>query len=305
MTFDQIRTFLTVIECGSISTASNVLFASQSTISSRIKLLEEELAVQLLIRNKGVRNIELTPHGKAFIPIAQQWLSLWQDTKRITEQGKIQTLNIGSVDLINNFTFFPLYQRYLSQYPNTKLCVNTFHSPEIHSLIENRIIDIGFVFSQVKYQNIISKPVYREKMYLICHQESDYYDNIHPTDLDIENEIYLRWGADFEQWHHAHWDPHRHPVITVNTGSLIARYLDKPGYWAIAPMSLVSHIKEFYHIACYQIQEPPPPRICYLLTHRYAKPSLMETIKIFEQEVTDFVSSNANICRFESWMLEK
>ena len=36
MTFEQIETFLTVIEYGKINTASEILFVSQSTISSRI-----------------------------------------------------------------------------------------------------------------------------------------------------------------------------------------------------------------------------------------------------------------------------
>lgn len=305
MTFEQIKTFLAIVEFGNISAASEALYVSQSAISSRIQLLEEELGVQLLIRNKGIRTIELTSYGESFIPLAHQWLSLWQDSKKLKTSEKIQELHIGSVDLINSFTFAPLYERYLRNYPNTKLGLHTFHSSEIHTLVANRNVDIGFVFSEMKYPDLISKPVYREKMYLICNQESHYYDHIHPKELDIKNEIFLKWGADFQQWHNIHWNPHDYPLITVNTRSLISRYLSIPERWAIAPMSLVSYLKPFYNIACYQIQEPPPPRICYQLTHRYIKPSLINTLEIFEREVVDFIQSNENICRFEPWMLEK
>ena len=68
---------------------------------------------------------------------------------------------------------------------------------------------------------------------------------------------------------------------------------------------LVSSLKKLYNnIVCYKIQTPPPPRICYQLTHRYPKPSLIETINRFEDELLCFINSNTNICRFEPWMLE-
>ena len=305
MTFEQIETFLTIVECGTISNAADILFVSQSTVSNRIKLLEEELAIQLIIRKKGIHSVELTPHGKEFINIAKQWILLWNDTHNIKSLGKIQTLNIGSVDIINNFTFVPLFQKYLKLYKNTKLSINTFHSSEIHTLVENHSIDIGFVFSQIRYKDIISKPVYRELMYLICHKDSNYYDNIHPSQLDKEKEIFLRWGQEYQQWHDLHWNPYGNSLITVNTGFLLSHYLNTPDNWAIAPMSVISALKQFYDIACYRLADSPPPQICYQLTHRYPKSSHIEAINIFENELLKFIKSNENICRFEPWMLEK
>ena len=53
MTLDQIRYFLTVVDCGSFSKAASQLFLSQSTISYQIKALEEELGFPLLTRTSG------------------------------------------------------------------------------------------------------------------------------------------------------------------------------------------------------------------------------------------------------------
>lgn len=304
MTFEQIETFLNIIESGNISKASEVLFVSQSTISSRIQMLEEELGIQLVIRKKGIRKVELTSHGKEFIPIAQQWLALWKDTQNIKALNHSQTLNIASVDLVNNFTFVPFFQNFLKKFENIKLNINTFHSSEIHSLIENRSIDIGYVFSQVKYADIISKPVYRELMYLVCHKDSNYYDNIDSKDLDRKNEIFLRWGQDFHQWHDSQWSSYENPFITVNTGSLISHYLDVPNRWSIVPISYLSSMKNYRDIVYYKLKDSPPPRICYQLTHRFPKPSRIETIEIFEKEVFNFINSHEHICRFEEWMLD-
>ena len=60
MTYEQIETFLTVVTCGNITAAANELFVTQSTVSSRIQSLENELGAPLLIRAKGHHSVELT-----------------------------------------------------------------------------------------------------------------------------------------------------------------------------------------------------------------------------------------------------
>ena len=168
MTYEQIETFLTVITYGNISAAAKKLFVSQSTVSSRIQLLEEELGTQLLVRSRGQRTIELTNAGSAFVSLAGQWSSLWKETRQLKTIADIRSLTIAGVDALNNFTFVPLFNSYIDRHPETKLTVRTHHSDEIHDLVERRTADIGFVFSQVRYPDIISKPVYRELMYLLC-----------------------------------------------------------------------------------------------------------------------------------------
>ena len=303
MTYEQIETFLTVVTYENISSAADYLFISQSTASSRIQLLEEELGTQLIIRHKGHRKIELTAYGEAFIPIASQWAALWKDTQNLKNSNAVQKLNIASVDAINNFTFLPLFHRLIKEYPRLKLSVSTHHSGEIHGLVESQTADIGYVFSEVRYQNIISKPVYRELMYLVCHKNSAYHDNIHPEELDPENEVFLRWGPDFQRWHDRHWSADRYPVISVNTGSMLQHYLQEPGRWAVAPMSVVQAFREEKELVYYTMQDPPTPRICYQLTNRYPKASHTRAIALFEQELETFIRENQSICTFENWML--
>lgn len=304
MTLEHVETFLTVVSYGSITAAADSLFISQSTVSNRIQLLERELDTKLLIRNKGHRNIELTPYGEAFLPIAIQWVALWKDTQNLKKLVTIQTLKIASVDAVNNYTFSPLFNQHIDQYPDIKLSINTHHSNEIHTLIENYSIDLGFVFSQVRYPDIISKPIYQELMYLICHIDSDYRNNIHPDELRPEDEIFLPWGQDIQHWHDQHWDSDRYPLITVNTGSMLQYYLQTPGRWAVAPLSVVQAIcKANPDITYYTLQKAPPPRICYQLVHRHPKSSQTNAIHIFEKELQEFISHSSSIDTFEPWML--
>ena len=43
MTYEQIQTFLAVVSYGTISSAADALYVSQSTVSTRLQQLEEEL----------------------------------------------------------------------------------------------------------------------------------------------------------------------------------------------------------------------------------------------------------------------
>ncbi|MBQ6972820.1 MAG: LysR family transcriptional regulator [Synergistaceae bacterium] len=304
MTYEQIETFIAVMTYGNITSASNFLHVSQSAVSSRIQLLEEELGAPLLIRSKGHRSIELTAYGQAFIPIASQCASSFKDSRNLRTLANILTLSVASVDAVNNCTFVPLFSRHIEAFPNIRLTIRTHHSDEIHGLISNRTADIGFVFSRSPYPDIISRPVYRELMYLICHKDSPYHDNMPCGELQPEDEVYLHWGLDFQQWHNRFFPPDRYPLVSVNTGSMLQHYLDVPGRWAVAPMSVVRAISHRENLTYYTLDEPPSPRICYMLTNRYPTQRRKTAIDTFTAELEEFIAGNEDICAFESWMLE-
>lgn len=80
---EEITAFLTIVNTGSLSAAADKLFLSQSALSHRMSSLESEVGKQLIVRNKGHRNISLTEAGKAFIPIAERWESLFIGNSRL------------------------------------------------------------------------------------------------------------------------------------------------------------------------------------------------------------------------------
>lgn len=287
----EIEAFLTIVETGNISSASEKLFLSQSTVSHRLKLLEDELDIQLLIRNKGHRIVELTPYGKEFISIAERWVSLWKDTQNLKASHIYNNIVIGSVDSLNNHSFVPLYQKMVEKEPNIKVQIKTHHSSEMHTLLENRVIDIGFVFSQTHHKNIITKPIYSEKMYLLCNKDSSYHNNIEPKALLTKNEVYLKWGPEYQQWHDRHWNPDDKPFITVNTGSMILNYLNKKDAWSIVPLSIIKSIQHLENVICYSIANPPPDHKCYQLIHRYPKASHVKGIDIFLKYLDDYITT--------------
>jgi hypothetical protein len=58
------RTFLTVVAAGNFISAADKLHVSQSTVSTRIHTLEDQLGCTLFVRNKA--GTTLTPAGRQF-----------------------------------------------------------------------------------------------------------------------------------------------------------------------------------------------------------------------------------------------
>lgn len=71
---DLLRTLVTVVECGGFSTAGERLGRGQSAVSLQIKRLEEQLGVQVLVRNP--RHIALTSEGELILDQARRILTL-------------------------------------------------------------------------------------------------------------------------------------------------------------------------------------------------------------------------------------
>lgn len=70
MRIDQLETFVEVAKSLSFSIPRETLFVTQSTISKRVKYLENELGVELVRRTTG--SVSLTVEGEAFLPYAEE-----------------------------------------------------------------------------------------------------------------------------------------------------------------------------------------------------------------------------------------
>jgi DNA-binding transcriptional LysR family regulator len=70
------RTFLEIVSAGSFIRAAERLHVAQTTVSARIRTLEERLGRQLFVRNKA--GASLTPAGEQLLRYAPTFVQLWQ-----------------------------------------------------------------------------------------------------------------------------------------------------------------------------------------------------------------------------------
>jgi DNA-binding transcriptional LysR family regulator len=82
MNLSELRTFLTIVETGSLVRASQTLNVTQSTVTARLKSLEDEIGQTLIIRNKS--GAVMTAAGVRLHRYADTISELWQQAKQET-----------------------------------------------------------------------------------------------------------------------------------------------------------------------------------------------------------------------------
>lgn len=288
----DVNTFLQIIKDGSLSSAAKNLYISQSAISNRIKLLEEELGVKLIYRHRGQKSVEMTEAGYQFLKLAEQMQSIEKDIVSLKHNALHCTITIGSVDSVNNFTFTPFYKQLIEDREDLYLELRTHHSNEIHDLISNQTIDIGFVFSRISTQTVKAQPLYSERMVLIVNRNSDYSDFLDAAELDRKNEVFLKWNPEYVQWHNQFWDEYEKPYISVNTGSMIKSFL--PNHrraWSIVPHSVALSLQCEQDISILSMIQEPPFQNCYQITSKYPKVSRIERIKLISNMLYEYLKT--------------
>lgn len=287
MNFDEIETFLAISEYTNIARAADQLYIGQGTASSRILRLEETLGIQLFVRQKGMRNVVLTPEGESFLPLAQQMISLWQQAMQIKNRLIYRELRIAAIDTLNRFFLSESYCSFMENNPGIQFYLQTEHSTEIHQLIENQQIDVGFVCTLHKSQNVIAKPLFREKMVLVYHAGSRFESTREFSDLLPQNEIYLTMGTAYELWHQRRFPQSSVRKISIGTNSMLPEFLRDPQTWTITTQEtaeiMLLHNPDLRH--CQITDDPPPERTAYLLLYRYPKPWVNDLCAMFLREV--------------------
>lgn len=288
----DIETFLTLVKTRNITKTAESLYVSQPTVSHRLKLLEEELGVPLLIRKKGYKKVELTPKGEEFIPIAQRWLSLMKETLLLKNAGEEMYLSVASTDTLNSCIFKDLYRSILHDSQlNLKLNISTHYSYEIYELMEKHTVDVGFVYHRLHYKNIIAEPVLREKMYVVQEWNSAIRKNqINVEELDPQKEITFLWENNYHIWHDQMISKGKISGLEVDIYSLFSEFLRDEGRWAIAPVTVVNRLQSEQKVFVSEIGNKikPPERVTYILRHKDMSEAKINTLNIFEQRIHQY-----------------
>jgi len=300
MNLANIETFLCVARHQSLSVAASSLYISQPTVSSRIQQLEEELGVLLLHRKKGVRNIELTPEGLAFLPLAERWMALDAETRSFARQQFVTSLTIAGMDSLNVYLLQPLYKRLAGREYGLSLRILAQQSSENFSLVENREADIGFAFHLSRSSNVVCKPLLSEAMVLLCSSAGAWPDRpLSPGELDPRLELFVSWSQDYQLWHDSWWSPSLRPYVQINPTALIAEFMDRPGAWAICPATVAgAFLDNGVPAVVRELTDRPPDRVCYMLTERQPqRAAAAAAVAMFQKKLLEYLRECSDVVK--------
>lgn len=162
MDLRSLRYFVTVAEELNITRAAEKLMISQPPLSNQIKLLEEELNVQLFIRGK--RHLKLTDAGAMLYRRAVQLLELADRTRQemASLEGLSGTLNISLVDGRAPFLLSRWIAGFRSEFPSVKYRLWNGSGDDVVDRLYHGLADIGVVALPYNMENLEGFTVGRE-----------------------------------------------------------------------------------------------------------------------------------------------
>jgi LysR family cys regulon transcriptional activator len=146
MKLQQLRYLVEVAKQGlSISEAAEKLHTSQPGISKQIRLLEDELGVQIFIRN-GKRVVDITAPGRDILVIAERMLMQAKNLKKVAhdfvhvEDG---SLTIATTHTQARYALPETIRVFCARYPKVQLRIKQGSPTQICEMVVNGDADIA------------------------------------------------------------------------------------------------------------------------------------------------------------------
>lgn len=196
MKIELLNTFLEVSRTLHFRIASENLFITQSAVSARIKLLEDELGVLLFDRNQ--KHLKLTPEGNRLIKHANEMLFMWQKTKQdvgIADTDAHQIV-IGAMMSIWDIVLQDWLKKIHRNIDDISLFTNTYAPLELRKSLLSRIIDIAFFFEPPFVEDLISEKVATVPLHLVTTDPENTGEN-----FSLDNYIMVDYGESVNAQH--------------------------------------------------------------------------------------------------------
>jgi DNA-binding transcriptional LysR family regulator len=143
MTLTQLRTFLAVVDTGSVRAASERLVVSQPAVSGAVTALQRELGVELVRRNG--RGIEITEAGVAFgssVRTSLQHLDHGTRLARSTEDPGHGEVRLTAIATAAERLVLPLLADFRRAHPDADLTVSVGNRQEVWRALRDLETDL-------------------------------------------------------------------------------------------------------------------------------------------------------------------
>ena len=267
MTHSEIEAFFSICRHKNITKAAEELYITQSSLSTRLKTLEDTLGCPLLIRGKGKREITLTAQGQDFYDLALQYRDVMEKMSAVGHSTSAN-LRVSAIDSVGNYLLPPVLERFLKNYPHIRLSLQEMEAEATCLSILHGKTDLAFSTAKVETDQIVATPFLSEPFALICSADSPYMGTVPLEAVNPRNEVYIRWSADFEFWHRNTFGAEALSQIQLDIMGQIELFVSQPGKWTLAPQSVAQQLSTSAELRQCTPGFSVPNRSLYLLRHR-------------------------------------
>ena len=146
-----------------VTAAAEALFTSQPGVSKQIRMLEEELGVNIFVRN-GKHLAEITPAGERILEYTQRLLLEVENIKNIAEEFRASDcgdLSIATTHTQARYALPPVIQRFRSRFPKVSLHLHQGSPQQIAKLASDGQVDFAIATEALElFEDLVMLPSY-------------------------------------------------------------------------------------------------------------------------------------------------
>lgn len=172
MEFRQLESFCAVVRYRSFTKAAEKLYISQPTISTHIRMLEQEFNSRLIIRT--TKNIEITPHGKELFACAQKIFTLKNDLIQKWSEENKKIIRIGASTIPADYILPEVLPLFCQKYPDIQLHIHQNDSGNILQSILNGKFTIGMVGMKAFEKELDFVPFFHDEIVMITPKQEKF-----------------------------------------------------------------------------------------------------------------------------------
>ena len=222
MNLDELRTFLEVIDSGSLVAAARRLHVTPSTVTARLSALEAEIGQKLLHRNKA--GAELTSAGFKLQRYAELMTQLWRQARYEVSlpQGFEGVCNVGlEFDLWRE-----LGERFLeyvqAHCPGVAVALWPGERHQLDRWLCSGLVDLALCYRPQAGEDFASRALFDDPLWLVATRPS------RGVQLD-SSYVYVDHGDEFRRQHAAAFPGERPASITIASSDWALEHLLRRG----------------------------------------------------------------------------
>lgn len=218
MDIEQARTFLAVNETGSFQAAAERVHVTQSTVSARIRALEDQLGQRLFVRNKtGARP---TVTGQRFLRHALGFVRLWEQARMevALPPGVASALTIGGSPSLWDGFLVDWLGWIASRRPGIAVRGRLGLSETLMAELIDGTLDLAVLYTPQARPGLVIERLFEERLVLVSSEAR-------PGRAPGRRYVYIDWGPEFGADHALAFPALSTPAVHLGVGALAMRYL--------------------------------------------------------------------------------
>lgn len=213
---EQARTFLAIVGRGSFLEAARQLNVTQSTVSARVRGLEQALGVRLFQRNRA--GASLTLAGRRFLPYAQRLARVaeqaWREVGLPSRYRS--TLRVGARIALWEGLLPAWLARLRKAHGDVAVEAEIGFEADLMGRLTEGSLDLALMYTPTHTPGLVVRHLFDEELVLVSDR---------PRRRPGREYIHVRWGPGFDQQEAAAFPGLEPPPRVVNVGWLAVQLL--------------------------------------------------------------------------------